>query len=383
MFRIEMLPAGHGDSILISYGETINPKHILIDGGPYYFYANNRTNQLGEHQALSNRLHKLAQDGSSLELLTITHIDADHIEAVVKWIGSHPETLPIKDIWFNGRNHLGRSPGWMGPQEGEFLGHLIKEYELPWNERFGHRSVVCQPNRVVEKDLDGGMKLTLLSPDMDDLQKLAEVWDAVLEREGFDNSDHQEILRRLDENRRLRPEPDRQGWMGQELDVEELAETTFKEDSAPANGSSIAFLAEYEGKSAMFTGDALPSTLVRNITQLLEDRGETILALDAFKIPHHGSRNNINQELLQLLDCKRYLISTNGNYFHHPDKEAIARILKYGASAFRDHSFECSELCFNYHKPAMAVWDDEDLSDLYGYRAVFPPVSGASLVIDL
>lgn len=381
MFRIEMLPAGHGDCILISYGKANAPEHILIDGGPYYFYSNRRKNELGRRHTLSRRLRRLASNGSSLELMTVTHIDADHIEALVKWIGNEPHTLPIKEIWFNGRQHL--ESGWMGSQEGEFLGSLLKKYKLPWNECFRKDAVVCQSDRIVSKELEGGMRLTLFSPDINSLTKLAGMWDDVLEQEGLDTANHQQILARLEQNKRLRPESRLEGWMGPDLDVDVLAETEFYEDSSPANGSSIAFLAEFDDKAAMFAGDAHPSTLISHIKQLLENRGQTILPLDAFKIPHHGSKNNINRELLQLLNCRRYLISTNGNYFHHPDKEAIARILKYGTYEFSKLSFDKAELCFNYHKPSMAAWDDEDLAYRYGYKATFPAQSGLPLVIDL
>ena len=34
MFQIELMPALHGDSILLQYGSLGAPRRILIDGGP-------------------------------------------------------------------------------------------------------------------------------------------------------------------------------------------------------------------------------------------------------------------------------------------------------------------------------------------------------------
>jgi hypothetical protein len=34
--------------------------------------------------------------------------------------------------------------------------------------------------------------------------------------------------------------------------------------------------------------------------------------IDTLKVPHHDSDHNIPRELLQLIDCRRYLISTSG-----------------------------------------------------------------------
>jgi beta-lactamase superfamily II metal-dependent hydrolase len=381
MFRIEMLPAGHGDSLLILYGNPDAPHYVLIDGGPYYFYANKKKKEIGKRQTLANRLGELARSEVELELMVVTHIDGDHIEALVKWIGSQPKTLPIRDIWFNGRQHL--EPGWLGVPEGEFLGKLIAKHNLPWNQSFAGHAVVCHPDQIVEKQLDGGLKLTVLAPTVAELGKLKKEWDEVLEQEKLDTDDPQAILERLEQNKRLHPEVKPVGWLGAEVDVERLAQAEFDEDTTAPNGSSIAFLAEYEDKAALFTGDAHPNTLVNGIQQLLRSRHLSRLALDAFKIPHHGSKNNLNRELLQLLACRRYLISTNGSYYHHPDQEAIARILKYGALEYSKNSFEKAEVCFNYHKPRVATWDDSDLKFRYRYTAVYPANSGDKLVIDL
>jgi beta-lactamase superfamily II metal-dependent hydrolase len=47
------------------------------------------------------------------------------------------------------------------------------------------------------------------------------------------------------------------------------------------------------------------------------------LRVDAFKLSHHGSRANITEELLRLIDCDTFLVSTNGDRFGHPDPETI------------------------------------------------------------
>ncbi|MEO8937952.1 MAG: hypothetical protein ABI277_15655 [Burkholderiaceae bacterium] len=44
-------------------------------------------------------------------------------------------------------------------------------------------------------------------------------------------------------------------------------------------------------------------------------------------LPHHASQNNIDQSVLDAVDCQNYLVSTNGSVFGHPDNEAIARVI--------------------------------------------------------
>ena len=42
---------------------------------------------------------------------------------------------------------------------------------------------------------------------------------------------------------------------------------------------------------------------------------------------HHGSNANISMDLLDLIDCRRFLISTNGDNFAHPHDAAIAKVI--------------------------------------------------------
>jgi len=95
MFRIELLPALHGDSIWIEYGEADNPKRILIDGGP-----------LPTYDFLRARLEKVRIEERRFELLVLTHVDADHIESTVKLLNVHELDFEVGDIWFNAWKHL-------------------------------------------------------------------------------------------------------------------------------------------------------------------------------------------------------------------------------------------------------------------------------------
>ena len=127
-----------------------------------------------------------------------------------------------------------------------------------------------------------------------------------------------------------------------------LPTTPFRSDAAVPNGTSIAFLAEYGGAAALFAADAHAPVLVASIKRLLRDRGLDRLAVDVFKVSHHGSQNNVSAELLALLDCRRYLLSSNGDYFCHPDREAVGRIVKFGVRT--------PSLHFNYKSRYNDVW---------------------------
>ena len=69
-----------------------------------------------------------------------------------------------------------------------------------------------------------------------------------------------------------------------------------------------------------------PSDLETTIGQLLAQRGEPKLRVDLFKLSHHGSRQNMTDELLELIDPGAILVCTDGSKFHHPDEDALEKI---------------------------------------------------------
>jgi 1,2-phenylacetyl-CoA epoxidase catalytic subunit len=75
------------------------------------------------------------------------------------------------------------------------------------------------------------------------------------------------------------------------------------------------------------------------------------------------------------LACPRYLVSTNGNIFEHPDAEAIARIIKYGDSSPR--------IFFNYLSERTNIWKEESRKRYSGFSVRFPDSEKMGIIIDL
>ena len=62
---------------------------------------------------------------------------------------------------------------------------------------------------------------------------------------------------------------------------------------------------------------------------------KTVTGLDLCKLPHHGSRANVTTALIEAIDASRYLVSTDGMTFGHPDDAALARLMRSSASPAR------------------------------------------------
>lgn len=363
MFRIEMLPALHGDCIWIEYGEPGKPHRILIDGGP-----------LPTYDLLRDRIDNLSKDQRQFDLIVLTHVDADHIESAVKLLNVQKLDFEVGDIWFNAWKHLSSSHGdELGPVQGEYVSALISRHDLPWNEAFNKGPVVIPDGQDIPViTLPGGMKITLISPDRKRLAKLSPEWAKAVHAAGLEPGVEKEVLEDLDKKKKYRPKDELGAG---HLDISALAQARFESDRTAPNGSSIAFLAQYQGKSGMFLGDAHPDIIVDSIRRLLKKRGEEKLLVDAVKLPHHGSQNNVSRELIELLACPRYLISTNGNIFEHPDVEAIARIIKYGGRS--------PTIFFNYLSETTKIWKEESRNSSTGFGVRYPEPGNMGIAIDL
>jgi beta-lactamase superfamily II metal-dependent hydrolase len=347
MLRLEMLPARHGDALWIEYGDPAGPHRILIDGGP-------RSRSIRE--SLAGRLA-----ATDLELLVVTHIDADHISGVLAVLTDPAVPVSVRDVWFNGWEHL--PTDLLGAKQGEALGAAIRRRRLPWNGDFDGRAVMAADDgRLPAVDLPGGMRLTVLSPTRRELAALRPVWKEEVENAGLVPGMAAE---------EAAAQPDLLG--SHPIDPAELAAEPFEEDPSEANGASIAMLAEFEGKTLLLTGDAHGGVLAAGLRRLAAERGADRVPVDAFKVPHHGSKHNLSAEVLGLVECDRYLFSTNGDIYRHPDPVAVSRIVT---------GTEDATLEFNYRCETTDRWDSARLRRRHQYRTAFPN-DGEGLAVEI
>lgn len=350
MLKLTALPASFGDCLWIEYGSETNPSVILIDAGP------------SAPKALISRLQQLAERGGHLELVVVTHVDSDHIGGMRKLLENDFYGAPVRDFWFNGFRHL-TTLETFGEKQGERLTELLLQKGVAWNAAIDNAGLMVTPEHCPTFELPGGLKITLLSPGAEQLERLRVSWvkvcgeadlygDVPAEIEYF-GKDGLEAF----------------GAAGP-LNIPMLAAQLFTEDSAEANGSSIAFVIEYDGKRVLFGADAYPSRILKSLELLW---GKPPFGFDLVKLPHHGSENNVSKEFVEALDCKQYLFCSNGSVHGHPAQSAVARVIHYGRQP---------ELLFNYRSSHSEVWDSEALKVMYKYSARYGTEDGISIVMD-
>jgi hypothetical protein len=355
MLQLEMLPSKGGDCLWLSYGE--NPAalhHVLVDCGS---------------RSLTPIVADRIRAAPGLELLVLTHIDLDHVGGATELLADDDVLARTGDVWFNGWNQL---RGFLGVRQGEQISDILDRDDRPclWN-RTARSSDPPPPIEVAadgfpEVTLADGLRLTVLSPTRAGLRRLARNWNAALREFRPEKA----ML-----GRRSRPAPVVEPAA---LNLAQLAATGPTKDPSVPNLSSIALLAEYGGRAVLLAADAHADVLTASVRGLQRQRRQEgrPLRIDALKLSHHGSANATSKELLGVLDCQNYLVSTNGAGHYHPDRPAIARVICHGGPRAALH--------FNYRTEFTELWDDAGLRQRYGYAAHYPEdPDGAGLTVRL
>ena len=348
MLRIEMLPAHHGDCILVEYGDVAAPYRVLIDGGTE-----------SSADAVAARLRMIGEP-ATLDLLVVTHVDEDHIGGMLKLLAADSNRVAPKDLWFNTYKHL-FPPDKLGGPMAEGFKTVIEKAGFPLNAAFDGKSVVVpDEGPLPELKLMGGATITLVSPTWDKLKKLRPKWEAECKKAKILPGGGAEPADVLGKH----PPPTM-------IDVDKLLKVGFRQDPSEANGSCIAFIFEWGGKRLLLGADAHPSVVLESLKRLSP---HDPVPLHGFKVCHHGSRNNTMSELLDHIECSRFLVSTNGETFGHPDPETLARIVSRPGN---------KELCFNYDSEYSRPWSKLSLRQHYRYEVALPDDNAGGLVVEL
>lgn len=362
MFKVLSLPATFGDCFWIQYGDEQDPNHILIDGGTG-----------GTRTHIENELRKISKDKRNFELVVVSHIDNDHIGGFLRLLEEEAESsteerlgFTIGDLWFNGWPQLNNLTDLdtimedielFGIEQGERLTTQIRKQALPWNRAFNGAAIVVQSaGELPKKTLPGGMVMTILSPLPQGLQKIKEEWKNVLLEAGMV----------LETHAMVQPTVEGVEIFGTPstgiFDIDMMAGTAFDPDTSDTNRSSIAVLAEFDGKRALFAADAHVDVLLSGLARFQPNQATQ---LDLMKISHHGAQGTTSLGLIEAVDCPRYLFSSNGSNYFHPHAEAVSRVIV--------SSSQEPQLIFNYKGDRNRAWEDlAKLSTGHTFHTIYP-----------
>ena len=290
-----------------------------------------------------------------------THLRGGSVEPFVT-----PDTAPAAALRSDALTHMfGSDLESYGGRQGEELSIWLRRQA--WNLAF-QGGAVARPENASGPTitLAHGLKLTVLGPTTTQLQALQKDWRKAVKdalKKGTldpDDVDADLVPADLEPMGRRKPRAPR---LNSPLALKKLANSTFKSDTTTANGSSIALMVEYGGDKVLCTGDAHPDGLVKALDALYPDERPELCA---FKLPHHGSKNNVSRDLIEAVRCNHWLVSTNGVKHYHPDAAAIARVLHYSKPPAGETGK--SILLFNEPSTFNGWWTKSSWCTEFGYE---------------
>lgn len=294
---------------------------------------------------------------SHIDLLVVTHIDADHILGLRDMLTELPE-LKIEELWFNSYprpdgNELSMTdrqktilerlyaskPAIMdiinvkvSTQQAITLSEAILNHQSAKNA--WKRERIDTDKRVYAiKDGRYG-KITILSPNKKQLEVMDEKFKSLFFE--FFHKEHPDVPLEKDETlfellqllaNELEQLEDLEGVKVayEILSKESLTEASDHKvlKSTCANEASIAFVWELQEHKILFLGDASPKIVTESVKK---HYGEGITQFDIVKVSHHGSAHGTSNELMSLINAQHFIF-TGGEEDTRPHINAIARII--------------------------------------------------------
>lgn len=320
MSELYSLPAQHGDAFFLHCQKGDEEGWIVVDGG-------------ASRNAKFNPFIKHIETLPSRDLMILTHHDDDHLAGIREYIKKHKtdNPFPVNRLWVNCARHFdfpegGNLSAHHASNMADVLSDIRKEQPLRWAD---YITEGFHDDTIKFADID------ILNPSQDMLQRFIPQYEKQAGIPKTPQGSDLDAQRSNDDfNTRLEDLAKRGKDKPSEMDYHQFT-----------NMVSIAFIIKCDGLSGLMLGDSFPDQIVQALLRREYSR-ENKLSVDFVKVAHHGSKNNTNNKLLDMIDCQNYLIPTNGGGVksYHPDREALANIL---CHAGRDRN-KTVHLYFNY-----------------------------------
>ncbi len=312
--KIKVLKAKHGDCILLKwYDKKGNDRYFIIDSGVSSTYI---------------KLKRELGDINQLDCFLLTHIDDDHIAGFLKLLTHYDEfETKILNYFINTPDliEISESNPKKSITQANSVIDLLKE-----KKQYKQCKSLYFENykKVINKSNFDDLNVKILSPNLCDLERLHIEFNKEMEQSEI----------KVKKSAGISTNP---------LDLEILALEKDVIRTNIFNDCSIVILLHDKENSILLLADSNPRIVLKNLLELDYNQSNK-LYIDYVKLSHHGSKHNISKELIDIIECNNFIISTNGGLGNskHPDRETIAKIV---CKPGRDQSKKMT-FWFNYRK---------------------------------
>ena len=308
---LRAIKAKHGDCLML----FADGARVLIDGGPSGVYR----------QFLRDQLSALPRDAGEppvIDLMMVSHIDADHIDGILDLTAEMLEAaqedrdpiVTIRRAWHNSfadtiAKATTASPAGTQAEAASVAGVMdelpvgsgelhdskmvlasvaqgrqlrldLKALNIDLNQRFRDR--VALQGGAETPWQQGALSLDVIGPTQKEVDKLRNEWAKQLKK-----------------------------ILAKEADATTAARSM---DTSVSNLASIVVVAEANGRTALLTGDARGKMIMK----WLEDTGRLQpggrVHFDIVKMAHHGSDRNVTPEFFERVTADHYVICGDGKH---------------------------------------------------------------------
>lgn len=366
--KLEVFHAGDGDCLLLTSGDD-PPRRLLIDGGRKGSYEDHARDFLGD----------LAASGAALDVVCVSHIDDDHISGVLRLVEDEvawrafeflqtieddpdppgaPRPPSVSEVWHNGLFHLvgdDLAPRVEGMLEAvatvlagshdeelrELASHIDdlatgERSSMELSRRLSPEQLGIPVNPRAEgplirrgtkeaplagEDVEiGGLRILVLGPSDEDLERLRTTWEGWL-------ADHGDALRDLHEE--MLEDEERLGTLAPGAVANPLGTGLGEGLSGVTepNLASIMLLVEEDGASVLLTGDGASAEILEGLARHDRLDGDGRIHVSALKVQHHGALANVTDDFVQRVSADHYLFCGNGAH-DNPEKEVVEAFAK-------------------------------------------------------
>ena len=356
--------AADGDCCLIESRDSPS-RRVLVDGGRTASYEANTRNVLG---AIRNQ-------GGKLDVICVSHIDDDHISGIVRLVEDEvawrqfeflkttkPTTKPpsiarppkIGEVWHNGlfrlvgdeTGHavepvLGTVATILAGSPAESVRTLASKLDdiitgelssmeltrrlspqqlgIPLNPRSGGRLLkrsASGPPKSSEDVTLGSLRIFLLGPSQDDIDKLRVTWQKFLEKSKDALAKlHQELLHDEERLGALSPRIVANPMLDEALG-QGLSQVT------EANLASLMLLVEEGTRKVLMTGDGVSSEIIEGLQRHKKLDASGRIHVDVLKVQHHGAKANVDDQFVRTVTADHYVFCGNGAHTN-PELEVV------------------------------------------------------------
>lgn len=365
--KITVFQSEKGDCLLVT--SRNGKRHILADGGMRPSYQ----------KFVAPAMGKLRDEGETLDLAYVSHIDQDHIAGILQMVDDHflwrvhdfqtthgnpthptpdsPRPPEVEQLWHNSfHDQLSENAQPIGDllaatavilsgvsneddlrqvateqqelvtsiAEAIQLSNRIKADQLgiPMNKPFGGKLAFVRTDQPPPPPIKiGSLEIYVTGPFAEDLDKLRTSWNEWLQ----DNEKRLDKLRK-----KARTDAERLGTSDLsallELRLAQAHELGDRNAVTPPNLASLTLLFVEGGKTLLLTGDAFGDDVVKGLKFNGKLDAEERMHLNTLKVQHHGSENNINEPFVSKITADDYIFCGNGEH-ENPDLRVLNLII--------------------------------------------------------